>query len=175
MKLLRPTLALMIVTSIAAGVSAQGVNHRIRQRTGFVPPNPQALVALQTDLNNAIDAMKLGLPIYDGFRVRSIHATHSALVLADTAINGAKAFHRVLPNVKDHISSGTAHSKFTPQQIAASQANMRKGYAFLQQATKDLEAAAGSKPNSKAIRAAADIKVASSEATMAISLHGGQP
>ena len=173
MKLLRPTLALMIVVAVASMAQAQtGV--RGTGRTVAVPPNPQALAALQTDLVNAIESMKSALPIYDGNRVHSIRAAHEALIIVDHAISGANAMKRQVPNVKDQVSSGQAHTQYTAQQIAASQASMRKGYAALQQAYKDLQAAAGSNPNAKALKVNAHLQTAGTEATKAIAIHAAQ-
>ena len=170
MKFIRTALALLITASLAASAAAQ---HGRIHITG-APANPQALAALQQDLINAIETMKSALPIYDGNRVRSIHQAHEALVIVDRAIAGANAVVRAKPTASDTIASKTAHTKYTPQQIAASQATMRKGYAALQQAYKDLQVAAGSNPNQKAINVNKHLQTAGTEATKAIALHEAQ-
>jgi len=160
---------LMSVSMIAVGAQAQGG----RRHLAAIPPSPRALGALQQDLIIAIDSMKSALPIYDGNRVKAIHASHEALVIVDNAISGASAMVRTRPVVKDHIPSGTAHSKYTPQEIATSQTAMKKAYSTLQQAWKDLQTAAGSNPNQKAKRVATYIQTAGNEVTKALALHGG--
>jgi hypothetical protein len=175
MKLFRPALALMIVISVAGSASAQiGVWHRRGVTTAAVPANPQALNALQQDLITAIESMKAALPIYDGNRVHSIHSAHEALVVVDHAIAGANAPARQAPKIKSEGAYGTAKSTYSQQQIAVSQANMEKGYAALQQAWKDLQVAAGSNPNQKAVKVSNLLQTAGSEAKKAISLHGNQ-
>jgi len=169
MKILRLTLAMLVVASFIAAAPAQVVI-RGGRRVPAVPPNPQSLMALQQDLINAIESMKTALPIYDGNRVRSIHAAHAALVIVDREINGPKAATRTLPTVKD----GGKRSDYTSGQITGSQTNMRNGYAGLQQALKDLVGAMGSNPNQKGLRVKAHIQTASAEATNAIQLHAAQ-
>jgi hypothetical protein len=170
MKLARLTLALLTAVALAAAAPAQTYYHG-RQRNAVVPPNAQSLAALQQDLINAIEAMKTALPIYDGNRVRSIHAAHAALVIVDREINGPKGATRALPVVNDGVKSASAKSQYNGEQISASQTNMQKGLAALQQAMKDLVGATGSNPNQKGIRVSNHLKIATAEATKAISLH----
>jgi hypothetical protein len=145
-------------------------NHR---RHAASTTNPQALAALQTDLQNAITSMTSALPIYDGNRVRSIHAAHRALILVDKAISGNRALVRPKPTVRDHIASGKAKGKFSAQQIAASQAAMQQGLAALTQAQADLTVAAGTNPGKRAYEVNNHLKTAVAEANAAINLHGG--
>ncbi len=171
MKLL-PTLLAASLAVVAAGfASAQTTNHRVRLRGAVIAPNPQSLNALQTDLINAIEELKTALPIYDGNRVHAIHQVHEALVLVDQAIAGANATVRVKPAVKDTVGSTTAHSKYTKQQIQSSQATMRDAQSILKRAWDDLQSAAGSNPNQKAIRVGNHLKNANKELTAAIALH----
>jgi len=174
MKYIRTALALMIVAAFAGTATAQtNIRHGHNYMTG-APANRQALAALQQDLINAIETMKSALPIYDGNRARSIHQAHEALVIVDRAIAGANAVVRPKPTATDNIASKTAHTKYTQQQIVASQATMRKGYAVLQQAYKDLQVAAGANPNQKAVNVNTHLQTAGSEATKAIALHAAQ-
>jgi hypothetical protein len=169
MKILRLTLALLVVASIAAAAPAQVI--RGGRRNGpAVPPNPQALVALQSDLIKAIESMKTALPIYDGNRVRSIHAAHAALVIVDREINGPSGATRPVPSVKD----GEKRSKYTPSEVTGSQTNMRNALSLLKQGTVDLTGATGSNPNQKGAKVRAHLQVAISEATIAIQLHAAQ-
>ena len=171
MKLLRPTLALMIVISVTASATAQiGVWRKRGNTTVTVPANPQALSALQQDLINAIEAMKSALPIYDGNRIHSIREAHAALLIVDRAIAGANTQARPALKLKDEAASATAKTTYSAQQISASQANMQKGYSALEQAWKDLVIAAGSSPNQKAYSVAKHVETAGSEASKAISL-----
>jgi hypothetical protein len=170
MKILRLMLALLVVASFAATAPAQVIIHRGRRNVPAVPPNPQGLVALQQDLIKAIESMKSALPIYDGNRVRSIHAAHAALVIVDREINGPTGATRPVPTVKD----GEKRSKYTPSEVTGSQTNMRNALALLQQGTKDLSAATGSNPNQKGAKVRAHLQVAISEATIAIQLHAAQ-
>jgi hypothetical protein len=170
MKILRLALALLIVATFAAAAPAQVIVRRGRQVSAAVPPNPQSLAALQQDLINAIEAMKSGLPIYNGNRVRSIHAAHAALVIVDREINGPNGATRQVPSVKD----GEKRSKYTASEVTGSQTNMRNGYAALQQALIDLSGATGSNPNQKGAKVRAHILNASAEAKTAIQLHAGQ-
>ena len=173
MKSLRPALALLFIALVAASATAQG-GYRHRMTAPAVPANPQALSALQQDLITAIEEMKSALPIYDGNRVRAINQAHLTLLIVDKAIAGVNAMKRVKPSVTDHVPSGTAHSKYTAQEIQASQTSMRKGYAALQQAWKDMQTAAGSNPNKQAINASKHLQTSQSEANTAIGLHASQ-
>jgi len=174
MKSLRLALASFIVLSAVAVASAQ-TNYRHRLTGGpAVPANPQALAALQLDLINAIEQMKVALPIYDGNRMRAIRQTHAALIIVDQAIAGANAVVRAKPTATDTVASGSVKTKYTKDQISSSQASMRKAYATLQQAYKDLQAAAGSNPNQKAVKVNAHLQSAGSEATKAIAIYAAQ-
>ena len=51
---------------------------------------------------------------------------------------------------------------------------MKKGYAALQQAWKDMQAAAGSNPNRQAINASKHLQTAQTEANTAINIHASQ-
>ena len=179
MKLNRNIVVLFFVTAIVSGATAQvnqGVHPRGQHRnptTQGTPANPQALAALQTDLTTAIQAMETALPIYDGNRVRSIHAAHRALALVDKAIK-LNATARPASKAKDHIPSGTAHGKYNAQAIAQSQTNMRQGLGSLTSAQKDLQTAAGSTPNKHAFEVQKLLSKAISEANTAIGLHSSQ-
>ncbi len=133
--------------------------------------NPQALAALQTDLTSAINSMTGALPIYDGFRVKSIHAAHRALVIVDRAIAGTQAMVRPKPTVRDHVPSNRAHAKYTQQQIAASQTAMQQGLAALTQAQADLNAAASG--GKKAMAVSQDLQRAVADANTALNIHSG--
>jgi len=174
MKIIRLMLALMIVAAFAAPAPAQNVVRRGRPNIAAVPPNPRSLVALQQDLINAIESMKAALPIYDGDRVRAIHAAHAALVIVDREINGPNGATRTVPTVKDSVKSGSAHTQYSAQQISDSQASMRKGLSTLQQSMSDLKGATGSNPNQKGVRVSNHIRLAIAEASKAISIHAAQ-
>ncbi len=170
MKLARFALAMAAGLAVAAMASAQYVQGG---RTYGPVVTSKALLALQRDLITAIQDMKAGLPIYDGDRVRSLHAAHAALVIVDSAISGNKIKRPAL-NVKDDQPSGRAHEKYAKEQIAQSQVQMRQGYAALQQAWNDLEAAVGSTPNQKGKRVAIQLQNAGAEAQKAIALHASE-
>ncbi|HLK17261.1 MAG TPA: hypothetical protein VKT78_20825 [Fimbriimonadaceae bacterium] len=138
-----------------------------------VAPNPQSLSALQNDLSTAIQYMEAALPIYDGNRIKSIHAAHRALALVDKAIN-ANAAPRNMSKAKDHIPSGSAKGRYNNESIAQSQTNMRQGLSFLTAAQKDLQGAAGSNPNKQAFEVQKLIGKAVTEANTAINLHSSQ-
>lgn len=174
MKSLRSALGLLIIASVATSAFGQGGYRHHIVTSPAVPANPQALSALQQDLITAIDAMKSALPIYDGNRVRAINQSHQTLLIVDKAISGVNALKRVKPSATDHVPSSSAHSRYSTQQIETSQANMKRGYAALQQAWKDMQAAAGSNPNRQAINASKHLQIAQSEASTAIALHAGQ-
>ena len=173
MKSLRPTLAILVIGIVAATATAQG-NYRHRTTAPTIPANGQALSALQQDLVTAIEAMKSALPIYDGNRVRAINQAHQTLLIVDKALSGVNAVKRIKPTVTDHVASSSAHTKYTAKQIEASQASMKKGYAALQQAWKDMQAAAGSNPNRQAINASKHLQTAQTEANTAINIHASQ-
>jgi hypothetical protein len=174
MKLLRSSVSLVLFASVAIAAFGQSNYARGRNRSNVIPPNPQALATMQVDLTNAIEAMKVALPIYDGDRVKSIHEAHEALLIVDQAKDGINAIVRVKPNPKDNVTSASAHSKYTKDQIVSSQTTMRKAYKLLQQAWKDLQLASGSKPNKKAVSAANHLLAAGTEANKAIAIHAAQ-
>lgn len=176
MKLNRIFVALLFVAAVASGSLAQTVRQAGQHRAPIgtmTPANPRALAALQTDLTAAIRAMETALPIYDGNRVRSIHAAHRALVLVDKAIN-RNATARPASKAKDHVASGTARSQYNNESMAQSQMNMRQGLGSLASAQKDLQAAAGSTPNKHAFEVQKLLNKAVSEANTAIGLHSSQ-
>jgi hypothetical protein len=175
MKVNRYFVALFLVAA-ACGAFAQTtpVTHpKGQHHSPGMAANPQALAALQTDLAAAIQSMETALPIYDGNRVRSIHAAHRALAIVDKAINvGATA--RPASTAKDHVPSSSAKGKYSNESIAQSQTNMRQGLGSLGSAQKDLQAAAGSTPNKHALEVQKLLNKAVSEATTAIGLHSSQ-
>jgi hypothetical protein len=178
MKFNRFLVAILFIVAIAACASAQtnGIIQKGRRHnptTTGTPANPQALAALQGDLAAAIQAMEAALPIYDGNRVRSIHAAHHALAVVDKSIN-LNAAARPASKAKDHIASGTAHSHYKNESITQSQTNMRNGLASLTTAQRDLQAAAGSTPNKHALEVQKLLTKAVAEANTAISLHSSQ-
>ena len=134
MKLNRIFVALMLVIA-CAGAQAQ-VNHG-GQRKGqhrnptapVIAPNPQSLSALQNDLSTAIQYMEAALPIYDGNRVKAIHAAHRALAIVDKAIN-ANAGPRNMSKAKDHVASGSAKGKYNNESISQSQPPTSKRLRF---------------------------------------------
>ena len=172
MKFLHSAVAVFAVCSLSTAALSQRVRHITTLPA--IPANAQALPALQGDLEVAIESMKAALPIYDGYRVRSINQAHETLVLVDRAISGANAARRIKPSVTDHVGSANAHSKYTPQQIQASQTNMRKAADALAQAWKDLQSAAGSNPNQLAVKAANHLKLSQTDCGKAISIHSAQ-
>jgi len=175
MRMFRAVFAILPLALIVAIGSAQGPARPGRQIPKLASPAVvKALNALQQDLVDAIASMKTALPIYDGNRVRSIRAAHTALVLVDRAIYGTKAVARENPNVNDQVSSGKAKGKYTAQQIAESQTNMRQGLTFLQSAWTDLQAAVGSTPNKQGVLVSGHLQKAINEATTAIGLHDAQ-
>jgi len=171
MKQLRPFLALLIAASLAAMTQAQTIIVRGGHRHQTSPVVGQALSALQQDLILAISDMKAALPIYDGNRVRSIHAAHQTLLIVDRAISGAKAPARQRPDVNDKVGSAHAKEKYSVQQLFTSQTTMRQGLKALQQAWKDMQVAEGSTPNKQGLKASADLQKAITEANTAIGLH----
>lgn len=130
--------------------------------------NPQALATIQSSLAAAIQSMTSALPIYDGYRVKSIHAAHKALMIVDRMISGANVQVRPKPTVHDHVKSTKAHSRYSQQQIASSQAAMQQGLADLQQALSG-PAITGK----QASKAAALVQTAITDATTAIQIHSG--
>ena len=175
MKYLPVTIAvsfgLTLATIAPAQVIIQRHGHKNVIRTTTINP---ALTALQGDLISAITSMKAALPIYDGNRVRAIHATHNALVLVDHAMLGPKASARVRPTVSDNVKFKQAHAKYSADQIAASQANMQNGLGYLQAAWKDLQTAVGSNPNNAGLRVGDDLQKAVAEANAALALHANK-
>lgn len=173
MKLARFFLAITLVIALLVAVSAQSPVTRGQRLPGsgaVVPANAQALSALQNDLATAIQSMEAALPIYDGYRVKSIHAAHRALAIVDHSIN-RNATTRPASKATDTVKSHQAHSKYNQQQIAQSQQDMEQGLAALNQAQKDLQAAAGSNPNKHAYQVQKLIAKAIQDATTAIGLH----
>ena len=180
MKFNRVCLAIALAALLAVGAGAQGVRGTGQRRNTLpntggtsVPANPASLSALQSDLTSAIQAMEAALPIYDGYRVKSIHAAHRALGIVDRAITkGAAA--RPASKARDHVPSSGAHNRYSSQQIAQSQANMRQGLTALSQAMKDLQSAAGSNPNKHAVEVRNLLTKAIQDANTAISIHAQQ-
>lgn len=165
-------LATLTITSLLiAGscVSSAQLQHARRQTKPTF--NTQALAATQSDLIAAISSMTSALPIYDGNRVRSIHLAHRALVMIDRQLSGAQTQQRKAPMVRDHIASKTAHSKYTPQQIAASQAAMNQGLQSLNKAASDYQVAAGNTNAKGPVAAFGFINQSIREANAAIAIH----
>lgn len=178
MKLNRILLGTAVVAALTSGAVAQvrGTGqHRPRAHSGTVvrPANSQALAALQSDLAAAIQSMEAALPIYDGYRVKSIHATHRALGIVDKALV-TNAAARQASKAKDHIPSGNARGRYNSEQISQSQSNMRQGLAALMTAEKDLQAAAGSNPNKQALEVQKLIAKAVQDANTAVNIHASQ-
>jgi hypothetical protein len=171
MKLNRIFFAMLLALSVTALATAQAPAKQHRRPGVVAASNSQALASLQKDLIAAIQSMSQALPIYDGNRVRSIHAAHRALVVVDHAILGANATQRQKPTVHDNVQFKQAHTKYTSQQIAQSQANMEQGLAALNQAMKDFQAAVGSTPNKAGTKVAGHLQTSMSEANKAISMH----
>ena len=173
MKIANLTLTVLAIAACSA-TYAQG-KPRMREATARPVFNAQALAAVQSDLGSALAAMTSALPIYDGDRVKSIHFAHRALVIVDGELAGGKAAFRKQPKVRDHVPSKTAHAKYTPQQIAASQTAMNQGLQYLQKAASDYQTATGgvtgTSANSRVTKAAGLIGQAIGEATAAIAIH----
>ena len=169
------SIALAVAFGFAAVAPAQVIiRHGHRPTVISGPTNQTGLNAIQSDLISAIGSMKSALPIYDGNRVRAIHAAHNALVLVDHAIAGARAAKRPSPTVTDHVKFANAKSKYNQQQIAASQTSMEEGLNYLKLAYRDLEATVGSTPNKQGIKAGELIQKSEREAATALALHGNR-
>jgi len=179
MKIYPSAIAICFFMSLASASQAQVIiqqkGHRKVIRSNATTQVNPSLSALQTDLISAITAMKAALPIYDGNRVRSIHAAHNALVIVDHALLGAKASFRAKPMVNDNVRFKTAHSRYSSDQIAASQSQMQSGLSYLQSAWKDLQNAVGANPNTSGLKVGDDLQTAAAEATAAIALHANKP
>ena len=166
------TLSASILVIACCGIASAQGRPRARQATAKPVFNSQALAATQADLVAAISSMTSALPIYDGDRVKSIHLAHRALLIVDHEIAGNKAAARQTPKVHDHVPSKNAHVKYTPQQVAASQAAMNQGLQSLNKAASDYQAAAGgASANKGASKAYGFIGQAIGEANAAIAIH----
>jgi hypothetical protein len=142
--------------------------------------------------------MRAGMPIYAGARDRSIEAAHQALLLVNSEIEALtppvttkaaevkpaesktvekskeKKAAQEKPGVKEKPAAVTAETKETPEQkVAASQANMRKGYEALQKALKDLKAAT-SLDAAKSTKLDGLLQAASTEAMKGITQHASE-
>jgi len=77
--------------------------------------------------------------------------------------------------VNDNVRFKTAHSRYSSDQIAASQSQMQSGLSYLQSAWKDLQNAVGANPNNSGLKVGDDLQTAAAEATAAIALHANKP
>ncbi|MDR3692190.1 MAG: hypothetical protein P4L46_22605 [Fimbriimonas sp.] len=177
MKLIRSLMLVSLVATIVGTAGAQSSIRRGHAHNSVTTSNPavtQAISSLQQDLIAAVAAMKAALPIYEGNRVRSIHAAHASLVIVDHVMYGKNAAVRPKPSVTDHVAAKHAKSKYTAQQIEASQESMKQGLAALQAAVKDLQVAEGNTPNRQGAIVSNHLQKAIQDATTAISLHANQ-
>jgi hypothetical protein len=165
MKTLR-TFLVAILVSTALMASAQG--HRSRT----VPNNGAALNALQSQLATAVQQMEAALPIYDGYRVKSVHAAHEALVIVDKVISGAHAAVRPPSTARDMVSSGAAKSKYTAERISASQTHMQNGLNSLEAAANAFQSAmTGQASTKRSEKLAALLQRAITNARTSLDLH----
>lgn len=170
MKLATLTISSLVVV-LACTAAAQTRQTRVQKETKPVF-NTQALSATQADLSAAISSMTSALPIYDGDRVKSIHFAHRALLIIDHQLSGGKSAPRQKPAAHDHVPSKTAHAKYTPSQIASSQAAMNQGLQSLNKAMTDYQSAVAVRTTNKGVTNAANmISQAISEANQAIAIH----
>ena len=161
---------ILVALAVSSALLASAQVHRTR--TTVAPNNGAALTALQNDLQGAITQMEAALPIYDGYRVKSIHAAHEALGIVDKVISGAGASARPMSTAKDHIPSGTAKHKYTPQQLASSQADMQQGLNSLQGAAGAFQTAMqGQSSTKRSQRLSSLIQKAITDATTALNIH----
>lgn len=164
---LKTILITFAAVAVAAGAFAQNPMPRKGHRQTGMPVNSQAATTAEQSLSQAISLMTAALPIYDGYRVKSIHQAHQALVILEKATAPGRT-PRQKPQVKDHVPSKHAHAKYTADQIAASQNQMNQGLQALQAASNAL-ASAGS--NKRTMNAAAKVQTAISDAATALSIH----
>ena len=133
--------------------------------------NANAVRALQSDLVSAIGSMDQALPIYDGFRARSMGHARRALMIVDNVISGGRSFNRPAISERDTIASKEAHSKYSVSQIAQSQTLMRSGLRYLNASLNDLRLATNGVLGKKGERCQAAIQTAIGDANTAIGLH----
>ena len=124
-----------------------------------------ALETLEADLSSARAAMTSALPIYEGHRAHSIEMTHRAIRIIDREEGDA------FSPVRDHVHHTRAHSKYSNDQISASQGQMNQGLQALNQALTDLNAVANGSNGRGAQSMAKLIQAAISQAQTAIALY----
>jgi hypothetical protein len=139
MKINRLGLVVIAIAGIYAFAPAQvtivGRHHRVQTDSA----NRTGLFLVQQDLMKAIEAMKVALPIYDGYRVKSVGTAHRGLVYLNHALMGARAPEVRKPEIFDTTRSKAAHVRYSKTQIALSQSQMQAGSQYLSKAATDLQ------------------------------------
>ena len=159
-----------ICALVALGVSASA-QIPVPLNSGGV--SPQGLAAVQQDLVVAIKSMESALPIYKGDRVKSIRLASRALLMVDRGLYGAKAKVRPVTTARDHVAAESAKTRYTPNQIAASQTAMNEGLTALAAAEEDFQKSVNNNPGKKGVALLKLIDDSAAEAKTAIAIHGG--
>ena len=96
------------------------------------------LTSARTHLKEALKAMQVAMPIYNGHRGMAISPVHQALVAIEKVINVAPP-EKPKAAAKEVAKAAPVVQKTQEEKIADSQANMAKGQTELEAAAKDLE------------------------------------